>query len=205
VRGIAAELQQFCVLFTMLLWAAIAGVIAYSVARHQRTLLDYGFSFNRGGMASLAVVAAIHAYLVITGKFVVSTDEAFHWKAIGAFMEEVAFKAVAIDIFVRLMHGIRANAFWAILASSVLWCIPHMVSTPPAQLVGGILLGGLLFGYIYHKSKSILVPAWIHSVANAGQVGGVLIALVYCVISSAHYVLRSPYNSSKLAVASKST
>ena len=56
----------------MILWAFIAGVIAYSVIRRQRRLADYGFSFKRGGVASLAMLAVIHVYLVIGGKFVLS-------------------------------------------------------------------------------------------------------------------------------------
>src|ERR1035441_7821463 len=63
---------QFLQILTMILWAAIAGVVAYSVIRRQRRPADYGFSFQRGGLASLAMLAVIHIYLVISGKFVLS-------------------------------------------------------------------------------------------------------------------------------------
>jgi membrane protease YdiL (CAAX protease family) len=167
----------------MVLLAAIVGVIAYSVIRQQRRPADYGFSFNRGGVASLAILAVIHVYLVISGKFVLSATGSFFLLAVfGSFMEELAFRVIAIDKLILLMDGINAKAFWAILASAVLWCVPHVVSTPPSQLVGGIFFGGLFFGFIYYKSRSILLPAWIHVVANAGYPGGVLIAALYCLI-----------------------
>ena len=186
-----------------IIWAAVAGVIAYSVVRQQRRPAGYGFSFRRGGLASLALVALIHVYLLISGRFVSSTTDFFVMKALGAFIEEVLFRVVAIEILMLLMHDTRAKVFWAILASSVLWSIPHAVSVSPGQLFGGIFLGGLLFGYIYYKSRSILLPAWIHSVANAGHMGGVLVVAVYCVIAGADCAMGSRNKkTSEVAVAS---
>jgi membrane protease YdiL (CAAX protease family) len=169
----------------MILWATIAGVVAYSVIRQKLRPADYGFSFNAGGVASLAVLAVIHVYLVIGGKLVLSATENYLGSAIGALMEELLFRAIAIDIFIVLMDGTGAKAFWAILASSALWSLPHIPPKSLAQLLGGIFLGGLFFGYVYYKSKSILLPAWIHVVANAGYLGGILVAGLYCLISFA--------------------
>jgi membrane protease YdiL (CAAX protease family) len=174
----------FFQLLTMIMWAAIAGVVAYSVIRRQRRPADYGFSFQRGGLASLAVLAVIHVYLVISGKFVLSATGNYLLSALGAFMEELAFRAIAIDKFILLMDGIKNKAFWAILASSALWSSLHIISKPPAQLPG-IFLGALFLGYVYYKSRSILLPAWIHSAGNAGYLGGIWIAALYCLISFA--------------------
>ncbi len=181
----------FLELLTMILWATIAGVVAYSVIRQKRRPADYGFSFKRGGVASLAVLAVIHGYLVISGKFALSAPENYLLSAVGAFMEELAFRAIAIDRFILLMDGIKAKAFWAILASSALWSLPHIPSKSPAQLLPGIFLGGLFFGYVYYKSRSILLPAWIHAAANAGYLGGILIAGLYCLISFADWAFWS--------------
>jgi len=176
---------QFLVLLLEILWATIAGVVAYSLIRQQRRPADYGFSFKRGGVASLAMLAVIHVYLVISGKFVLSATGTYLLSAWGAFMEELAFRVIAIDKFILLMDGMKNKAFWAILASSALWSVPHITSKSPAQLLWGIFLGGLFFGYVYYKSRSILLPAWIHGVANAGYLGGILIAGLYCLISFA--------------------
>jgi membrane protease YdiL (CAAX protease family) len=183
VHGLIDGTGQFWTFMAITL--SIAGVIAYSVIRQQRRLADYGFSFKSGGVASLAVLAVIHGYLVISGKLALSAPEDYLLSAVGAFMEELAFRAIAIDKFIVLMEGIKAKAFWAILASSALWSLPHIPSKSPAQLLPGIFLGGLFFGYVYYKSRSILLPAWIHAVANAGYLGGILIAGLYCLISFA--------------------
>jgi membrane protease YdiL (CAAX protease family) len=189
VRGHTYEGLQFGTLVTMILWVAIAGVIAYSVIRQQRSPADYGFSFKTGGVASLAVLAVIHAYLVVSGKFVLSATGGFLLSALGALMEEVAFRAIAINTSILLMDGIKGKTFWAILASSALWSVPHIPSKSPAQLIPGIFLGGLFLGYVYYKSGSILLPAWIHGIANAGYPGGVLIAALYCLISLADWTI----------------
>jgi membrane protease YdiL (CAAX protease family) len=161
------------------------------VARQKRRPADYGFSFQRGGLASLAVLVVIHVYLAISGKFALSATESYLWSAVGAFMEELLFRAIAIDLLIVLMAGIKAKAFWAILASSALWSLPHIPSKSLAQLLGGIFLGGLFFGYVYYKSRSILLPAWIHAAANAGYLGGILIAGLYCLISFADWAFWS--------------
>ena len=71
----------------MLLLAATAGVIAYTAIRQHRKLADYGFSFKRGGVASLAALATIHVYLVISGKLVLShTESFFPLTVLGALM-----------------------------------------------------------------------------------------------------------------------
>ncbi|MFN7994993.1 MAG: CPBP family intramembrane glutamic endopeptidase [Bryobacteraceae bacterium] len=177
--GVAVFLE----LMTKILWATLAGVVAYSVIRKKRRPADYGFSLKTGGVASLAVLGAIYAYLAISGKLALSASENYLWMAAGAFMEELLFRAIAIDIFVVLMDGIRAKVFWAILASSALWSFPHLESKSVAQVLPGIFLGGLFFGYIYHKSRSILLPAWIHVVGNAGSLAGIWIAGLFCLIS----------------------
>lgn len=93
-----------------------------------------------------------------------------------------------IDRFILLMDGIKAKALWAILASSALWSVPHIPSKSLAQLLPGIFLGGLFFGYVYYKTKSILLPAWIHVISNSGYLGGILAAALYCLISFADCV-----------------
>jgi membrane protease YdiL (CAAX protease family) len=191
VRGLANDALLFWTLVAMMLWVGIAGVIAWSVIRRQRRPADYGLSFRPGGVASLVMLALIHIYLAITGKFVLNANGSLVFSVWGVFTEELLFRSVAIDKFILLMNGIRHKAFWAILASSVLWSVPHITSKSPSQLLGGIFLGALFFGYIYYKSRSILLPAWIHGVANAGYPGGLLIAALYCALGAADCAIAS--------------
>jgi len=190
---------------TIFLWAATTCVVAWSVFRRQRRPADYGFSFGTGGVLSLAVLAVIHVYLVISGKLVLSATESYLQKAAGAFIEELLFRAVAINVFLTLMDGIKAKAFWAIVASSALWSLPHIPSKPLEQLLGGIFLGGLLFGYVYYKTKSILLPAWLHIVANSGYLAGIWIAGLYCLIGFADWAIWSSSKQNPPAVAAQGT
>jgi membrane protease YdiL (CAAX protease family) len=190
--------QFWLFLLMKILWTTTAGVVVYSLIRQQRRPASYGFSFRRGGVASLGMLAVIHVYLVISGKLVLSaTGDFFLWSVLGAFMEELVFRAIAIDEFIQLMNGMNAKAFWAILASSALWSVPHIPSKSHAQLQG-LFLASLIMGYVYYKSKSILLPAWIHVVANAGYLGGILIAALYCLISFADRVIWCPKRSAPL-------
>jgi membrane protease YdiL (CAAX protease family) len=182
VRGLSNQGVLFWTFVAIILWAGISGVIAYSVIRRQRRSANYGISFQRGAVVSLAIIALFHIYLVASGKFVLSPGANLVWSAWGVFMEELVFRAIAIDQFLSLMDGSQHKAFGAIVASALLWSAMHIPSKSPVQVVGGIFLGGLLFGYIFHKTRSILLPAWIHSVANAGYAGGLLIVAVYCAI-----------------------
>ena len=146
---------------------------------------------SRVSTRSLAVLAVIHVYLVIGGRLVLAATESYLWSAMYALIEELAFRAVAIDTFILLMDGIKAKVFWAILAGSALWSLPHIPSKPFAQLLGGIFLGGLFLGHVYYKTRSILLPAWLHTVANAGYLAGMWIAGLCCLISFADWATAS--------------
>ena len=179
----------FLELLTKFLWAALGGVVAYSVIRRKRRPADYGFSFRTGGVVSLAVLAVIHLYLAISGKLVLVATESYLWSAVGALMEELLFRAIAIDLFIVLMDGIKAKAFWAILATSALWSLPHITTKSLGQLLSGIFLGALFLGCVYYKTRSILLPAWLHVAANAGYLAGIWIAGIYCLISFADWAV----------------
>ena len=170
------------------LWAAIAAVMAWSIARQQHRPKDYGFTLRGGGAISLAVLVAVHAYLVVSGKFDPAVTANLWLAALGAFLEEVAFRAIAIDKLILLLEGVKAKVFWAILASSAVWTLLHVPSKSPAQLPG-LFLSALILGYAYYVSRSILLPAWIHGLANAGYVGAALIAVLYFLIAAADFAI----------------
>ena len=91
------------------------------------------------------------------------------------------------------------------VASSALWSLPHIPSKPLEQLLGGIFLGGLLFGYVCYKTKSILLPAWLHVVANSGYLAGIWIAGLYCLIGFADWAIWSSSKQNPPAVAAQGT
>ena len=187
VHSAAAWPRSFALV--LLFWLPIAAVIAYSITRRRREPAAYGFSFRCGGLASLAILAIIYSYLVVSGRLELRSTENLAWISVGALMEEMVFRAVAINILMRLLDVVKAKTFWAITASSVLFLIPHTVSKPGLQLPG-IFLFSLVLGCLYYKTSSILLPAWIHSVGNAGYAGGLLVTAVYCAISLVDLAIR---------------
>ncbi len=175
-------------ILVLVLWAAMASLIAYSAVRGQRRFAAYGFSFRTGGLLSLAVAAAIHVYLVVSGKLGLSVPANLGWIALGALMEELAFRAILIDEFLLLLDGVQSRAFWAILASSVLFTVAHIASKS-AAMIPGIFISALIMGYVYYKTRSIALPAWYHGLSNAGNAGGMLVVAVYCAIAAADVIL----------------
>ena len=171
-------------LFVLVIWwAMIAGVIVFSLIRREHSLADYGFSFGRGTVWSLVAIGAVHVYLAASGKFDLSSNAGFGWSAMGALIEEIAFRVILINGFIKLLDGTRAKAFWAILASSALFSLPHIPIKSPAGLLG-VFTAAVVLGYVYYKSRSVLLPAWIHSTANAGLLGGMVIGLLCLAVGS---------------------
>lgn len=168
------------------LWASVVAALAWSTTRQQRRLADYGFTFKRGGLVSLAVLLTIHAYLTLTGKLVPSVPEGSLWvvMAMGAFMEEIVYRVMTIDAFVLLLDQVKGKAFWAILASSVLFSAGHIPSKAPMQLQG-LFISSLILGYTYYKTRSVLLPAWFHAATNAGFAAGMFAVILYCAAAAA--------------------
>ncbi len=80
----------------------------------------------------------------------------------GAFMEELLSRA-SIDMFIVLMDGIRAKAFWAIpLTSSVLVIPRRHHPNPLAQLAPGIFSEACSSDTFY-KGQSILCHGFTSS------------------------------------------
>jgi len=191
LRSVGYRTSGFRLLLSIVLWATVAGALAWSTFRQQRRLADFGFTFERGGLVSLAAVMLLHVYLAITGKLILSAPAGSLWivMAVGAFMEEVVFRVVAIDAFILLLDRVKGKAFWAILASSALFSACHVPSKSPV-LLQGIFISSLIAGYVYYKTKSVLLPAWIHAATNAGFAGGFLAAVLYCTAAAADSITR---------------
>lgn len=202
LRSVGYRMWEFRLFPAMILWTVVAGAIAWSVVRQQRRLADYGFTFRRGGLGSLAALAVLHVWLVPAGKLVPSAPEGFLWIliAVGAFMEEIVFRVIAIDVLVRLMDATRGRAFLAILASSALFTIVHIPSKSPVELQG-LFISSLILGFVYYKTRSVLLPAWMHAATNAGFAGGILAAALYCGAAAAGAMRRGRNEPARLSMA----
>ena len=191
LRSVPYRMSGFQLLLWIVLCATVAGALAWSTIRQKSRLADYGFTFKRGGLGSLAVLSGLHVYLAITGKLVLSAPEGLLWIviAVAAFMEEIVFRVIAIDVFILLMDRVKGKASWAILASSALFSAYHIPSKSPMQLQG-VFVGALVMGYVYYKTRSVLLPAWFHAASNAGFAGGILAAVLYCTAAAADCITR---------------
>ncbi|MBN1461595.1 MAG: CPBP family intramembrane metalloprotease [Armatimonadetes bacterium] len=191
LRSVVYQVSGLQFLLTLLLWAWVAGILAWSCTQNQRRLADYGFRFGRGGLGSLAALLILHVYLVMTGKMALSGAGGFLWilVAAGAFMEELVFRVIAIDMFIVLLDRVKGKAFWAILASSALFSASHIPSKPLMQLQG-IFISSLISGYVYYKTRSFLLPAWYHAISNGGSAAGILAVVLYSTVAAADRITR---------------
>ncbi|MCC6859897.1 MAG: CPBP family intramembrane metalloprotease [Bryobacterales bacterium] len=186
LRSAAYRASGIQLLLVIVLCSSVAGFLAWSVFRGQRRLADYGFTFGRGGLGSLAALSVLHVYLAMTGKLVLQAPEGFLWAilALAAFAEEVVFRVIAIVAFILLLDRVKGKAFWAILAGSALFSAYHIPSKSPLQLQG-IFISSLILSYVYYKTRSVLLPAWLHAATNTGFAGGVLAVALYCAAAAA--------------------
>ncbi len=170
-------------LAVMALWLMIAVTIIRSITNSDRLLRDYGFSFRLGGLISLAVVIAFSAYKIAEQQVGTELiDSEFIFKVTGAFMEEIVFRAVAINIFISYFDGIKGKLFWAILASTIIWTVPHIPSKTPIEWEW-LFVSSIISGYIYRWSRSVLLPAWLHVASNTSWFGGLIACIAYLLIA----------------------
>lgn len=174
-------------LAVMALWLVVVITMIKSIKGGGRLLRDYGFSLKLGGLISLAAVVAFSAYKLANQQVGIEPiDPTFVFKVTTAFMEEVVFRAIAINIFISYFDGIKGKSFWAILASTIIWTIPHIPSKTPSEWEG-IFVGSIIIGYVYSWSRSVLIPAWIHVVSNASWFGGFFACLAYLLIAAVDF------------------
>jgi membrane protease YdiL (CAAX protease family) len=177
---------QFAV---MALWLVIAVTIIRSIPGAGRLLRDYGFSFRLGGLISLAAVVAFSAYKMVNQQAGTELiDSTFVFKVTGAFMEEIVFRAVAINIFISYLDGIKGKTFWAIIASTIIWTIPHIPSKTLIEWEW-LFVSSIISGYIYRWSRSILLPAWLHVASNTSWFGGLVACIAYLVIAAIDFLI----------------
>jgi membrane protease YdiL (CAAX protease family) len=175
----------------MALWLVIAVTIIRSITSSGRLLRDYGFSFGLGGLISLAVVVAFSAYKMVNQQAGTELiDPTFVLKVTGAFMEEIVFRAVAINIFSSYFDGIKGKTFWAILASTILWTIPHIPSKTLIEWKW-LFVSSIIIGYVYRWSRSVLLPAWLHVASNTSWFGGFVACIAYLLIAAVDFPILS--------------
>jgi|TARA_B110000240_G_C13374458_1_gene399683 membrane protease YdiL (CAAX protease family) len=88
-------------------------------------------------------------------------DASIHWMGLillAPILEEIIFRGIVLKGFL-----INYNPKKAILLSAIVFGIVHM---EPTQVINAFIIG-LFFGWIYYKTKSILITMILHFIANS--------------------------------------
>jgi uncharacterized protein len=93
---------------------------------------------------------------------------------IGPFLEELFFRGYALRAFRQ-----RLGPVWGIVLSAALFAAPHALSitTGVIGLLTPIFVGGLILGYVYHRTNNLWSCTIAHSINNLIGFLGLLAAL----------------------------
>ena len=166
-------------LLGVIMWSGVAVVVLFSLFMLRVSVRYFGFSLGWGGTISILFVLGFSIFKMLQNQIQLPPQATlFTFSLIGACVEELVFRAIAINTFIKLFDGLSGKTFWAIAASGSMWVAVHIPSKEPSMLIG-LFITSLILGTIYYKSKSLLIPAWVHVVANTSWFGGVVTLLVY--------------------------
>lgn len=148
-----------------------------------------GFNLRRGTWISLALVAVCAAVMGLQMPIIAWEDPGLMSLLIlGAWAEELIFRALLINLLMQLSSSSSPRHHWAILISGAVFGLCHVPMVGTAQLFS-VVLGGILFGYVYHWTNSLLFPLFVHTVANTavacGLLGGLVTLVLYFLVAHA--------------------
>jgi hypothetical protein len=177
-------LISYTTIVALLMWAAVFGTITYSIAVRGRSPANYGFTLRLGTLISwvavfiMSLLKSTYSDYAIPDNWIESSA-----RLIGATCEELLFRAIAINVIGSALRASGRNDLWAIPISAALWVLPH-VPTKEIGFLPFLFLTGVILGFIYRYSRSILFPMWGHVVANASWLGGVIVIVIYVIVSA---------------------
>ena len=115
----------------------------------------------------IGIPAGVVEYFVLTPPATFPTFEFTHLARDFAYMflfvgfaEELLFRGL-IQTDLAAAFGIR----WAIFGSSAIFAVMHLTWRSSLELVF-VFAVGLLLGYIYHRTRSLVLPTLVHAVGN---------------------------------------
>jgi membrane protease YdiL (CAAX protease family) len=174
----------YAMLLAVLVWLTVQAKVAYDITRGGRKPAHYGFTLRIGALISAAAVLLFSVLKSSAGDYILlSNPVEFSFKIIGATAEELLYRAMAINVFGAMLRSRGRNDLWAIPISAALWVLPH-VPTKEIGFLPFLFLTGVILGFIYRYSRSILFPMWGHVVANASWLGGVIVIVIYVIVSA---------------------
>jgi membrane protease YdiL (CAAX protease family) len=173
-------------------WIALVSSLAYAVVRLGTHVDEFGFTHSKGGIISVAVVSVVSAYQCVSGNCLPAAIEPwFAAKAIGALVEELVFRMLLINLLISYFSRMRHPVLLALSLSAALFVIPHIPTKDISMLIG-LFTTSMIMGFVYYKLRSILIPAWLHVVANTSSFGGIVMLVAYVVVVALDRLVISP-------------
>jgi membrane protease YdiL (CAAX protease family) len=162
-------------------------IIVFFVIRNRIEPAEMGFNLRRGTWISLALVAVCAAVMGLQAPIIAWENPGLmSLLVLGAWAEELIFRALLINLLMQLLSNCSRRHHWAILISGAVFGLCHIPMVGTAQLFS-VVLGGILFGYIYHWTNSLLLPLFVHTVANTavayGLLGGLVTLVLYFLVA----------------------
>jgi membrane protease YdiL (CAAX protease family) len=171
------------------LWAlCIAFAATFGLVRGPSTFETWGFVIDRRLWISLILVLVSGLIVlpqIMTQSWFLGTPQLI---SVGTVtMEEVFFRGILIS---TLLAVVQPKGRWGvaglICAAAAMFTIGH-IPTHTAAEVFGVFTSAIVLGYVYHYTGSLLLPIFIHVVANtaekAGPIGGVMAIVGYFVVA----------------------
>ena len=120
----------------------------------------------------MGVVLGVVEYFIITPVAAAPSFEITNLLRDLVYM--VAFVGLAEEVLFRgLIQWDMMNLFgwkWGLIGASLMFGVMHLTWRSIPEL-GFTMLAGLMFGYLYYKTRSLTAPIVAHGIANAILVG----------------------------------
>lgn len=175
---ILAAVQYLMVAFWVILTAAAIRFAVVSGADVSR----YGLS---GGVVSWTTVIFCSAYTIyaFTSRSSILVPPLLGtWLGLfGVVVEEVVFRVILVHLFRKLLGPLNHSLFYSILLSSLIWSSVH-IPTKDFSLVIGLFITAILVSTFYWYTRSLLLPIWLHALANTGFVGAGVAVVLYTAV-----------------------
>ncbi len=174
-------------------------IMILSIKRGAWTLNDWGFTFDRRILISIAFMIATSVLMWVdkAPRSPFFYEDAWLFAFIAyASSEEFVVRVFLIGHFVKRFGDSRGGVLKAVLISSVVFTVAHIPIKTHGELQS-IFVMSLLMGYIYHYTRSCLFPLYLHVCANtmgmSGFLGGAVTALIYALLALISHTRRKSH------------
>lgn len=170
--------------FNIVLYIGTSLILFYGVKSKRYQLNDYGFAFSKGFLISVILCALVTLYFILRGNsFPQTLDYKLPILVLLSSLEEILFRALLIGCICAIMHKRKWSVVVAIILSSLVFVLPHIPIKTLWELVG-IFNSSIILGAIYYKSRSVIIPIFVHVLFNTFDTYGVWGASIVLIITS---------------------